>query len=64
MNIHDLVRAAAGAGIDDWRSSELRIICKKGGSLPVVAVKPRGNGTLFLVVDRTANKRDVEVVDD
>jgi len=63
MNIQDLINIAAGSGIPGWRQSKLRIILKKGGTLPIVAAKDV-NGRLCLIVDRTADRHEVEVIDD
>lgn len=63
MNIQDLIDIAAATGMAGWRQTELRVILKKGGTLPIIAAKD-GNGRLCLVVDRDADKHEIEVIDD
>lgn len=63
MNIQELINIAAESGIAGWRQFELLVILKKGGMLPIIDAKD-GNGRLCLVVDRTADKHEIKVIDD
>lgn len=60
MTLKDLIDIAVATGRNDWRQTELSVILNKGGTLPVVSTKD-GNGRLFLVVDRTADSREIQV---